>query len=172
MCWNWSTHLARTLKTALLRWHASMPYTIRFSGCKIGEFLKIFWHFSEMRRLGYLKPALCKGSRSELFTNHLPLTGMETLGWRHLAYLQICPFTNHLPLTGMETMRCQLWQYRLKCFTNHLPLTGMETCMRKQVATSCRACWLYKPLTPNGDGNGVFAAQPVVDTTTLQTTYP
>ena len=31
-----------------------------------------------MRRLGYLKPLLYKGSRSELFPNQLPSAGMET----------------------------------------------------------------------------------------------
>ena len=55
-----------------------MPYAAIFPGCKIDGFLKKFYRFSEMRRLGGLETSMGKGSKCELFPITSPLTGMET----------------------------------------------------------------------------------------------
>jgi hypothetical protein len=50
-----------------------------FQAAKTMLFLKIFSTFSEMCRLGGLKPSPSKASRSEIFTIASPRKGMETL---------------------------------------------------------------------------------------------
>ena len=82
-----------------------MPCAVRLSDDKIDAFLKTFSDFSEVCRLGGLKPYPCKVSRSELFTNTSPRKGMETVTQRREFNTRIgnVAFTNTSPRKGMET---------------------------------------------------------------------
>ena len=78
-------------------------------------------------------------------------------------------FTNSLPLTGMETACLRDLLNGHINFTNSLPLTGMET--KVSIRTTHRI-WLYKLITPNGDGNKIEVAAKICLGMTLQTHYP
>jgi hypothetical protein len=127
-----------------------MPYPASFLGDKFDPFEKIFCVFFMWCRLASLKALACKGSRSELFTNHFPSPGTETKNSTAVPNKNF--LYKPLPLTGDGNI------YRLpnnfagqKHFTNHFPSPGTETLLSPKLIKN----WtnkLYKPLPLTGDG--------------------
>ena len=128
-----------------------MPCTARFPAYKIDGFLKNFSHFSEMRRLGYLKPPLCKGSRSELFPNQFPYTGTETFSVRVHFAEKMVSFQTNSPTRGRKPWTPDPSSLVMTFQTNS-PTRG-----RKQLLALLLGGWsrLSKPIPLHGDGNSM-----------------
>ncbi len=107
-----------------------MPYAAIFPGCKIDGFLKKFYRFSEMRRLGGLETSMSKGSKCELFPITSPLTGMETR-LLHQEGFAAADLSDHISPNGDGNFSA--WKYLTMpvYFPITSPLTGMETFLKK-----------------------------------------
>ena len=102
-----------------------MLYAVRFSGYKIDTFCQIFCDFSEVCRLGYLKPFPCKGSRSELFTNSLPRKGMETFSM-HNFLLIFASLQTHCPARGWKLSKLTSSAICTNTLQTHCPARGWK----------------------------------------------
>ncbi len=105
-----------------------MPYAASFPGCKIDHFLRNFYRFFGVCRLGYLKPPHSKASKSELFTNYSPSPGTETIGCREYHHLQSPSPLQTIPLhRGWKRLISSFLILFLALLYKRFPLSGMKT---------------------------------------------
>ncbi len=129
----------------------SIACPVRLSDDKNHQFSEKFFHFFRVCRLGYSKPLLCNGSRSELFPNLFPSTGMETLKSYKNRIIR-CFFPNLFPSTGMETGR-NMEEFKLTLtLSKPIPLNGDGNSFSNERFSRMHGA-LSKPIPLNGDGN-------------------
>ncbi len=113
-----------------------------------------------MRRLGYLKPLLCKVSRSELFPNSFPRKGMETLPhmWRSLP--KGFPFQTHFPARGWKPSADHIVAICSFQLSKLISPQGDGNILLSKMDHQTNK--LSKLISPQGDGNCLAVADPMM----------